>query len=60
VVEGDLPNENLIYIWGLKDLKVLSLLTGKPHYSFMGIGRKENIICCFLLLKSYRYFVIGY
>ena len=50
IVEGELHNDNLLYIWGLKDLKVLNLFTGKPYMSFMGIGKKENIICCFLLL----------
>lgn len=44
----------------MKDLKVLYLHTGKVHLTFMGLGRKENSICCFLLLNSYRYFVIGY
>lgn len=39
---------------------MLNLFTGKPHYSFLGIGKKDNTICSFLLLATFRYFVIGY
>ena len=50
ITEGEFERDNLLYIWGLKDLKVLNLFNGQAYYSFMGIGRKENVICSFLLL----------
>ena len=30
IVEGELLNDNLLYIWSLKDLKILNLYSGKP------------------------------
>jgi hypothetical protein len=60
ITEGEFERDNLLYIWGLKDLKVLNLFNGEAYYTFMGIGRKENVICSFLLLLMYRYFVLGY